>query len=626
MDPHIKDSNSMRPRGPTARTRCAVCFEESGLLLCGGCKVVHYCSIEHQIAHRSMHKVSCKAIRKTRKTFEHEKSKLQARTDSASDAQSNSKGVVQTGVGNFWSTVETQEYMVARFAAANALLQVDTKLAVEGALDHFNEMIRLCGCDDQEVRDIIPHLLLRLGREQECYNFLKWWATTENPWKITTPYLHLPEADPLESVEIFSSKETSVSHLVALTLLKMRLFLDMDACSTFIADLDPPFDPFDLYDDKDRPRPGRCVRNKIKEMNRSYLEQTAQMLRDQYLTLCNRVHNANSYIWRALVDGNVPSTRRCYRRGSKEEANLVIYQCHHAWIESGKAMMLIDSHTAAFTTANPDQATAASGRDTSSASPGNRPFQIWRKERGTGKVLPFKFQSTYSPSELFRPTVTAGSDVARFVHHNDPTQVLVFVGGACSKYGQQKPRAGWAVVFGLPINKGKNNDSYFVSGRLEDKGPFGDSYTGTSNRAELRAAVAALRLCDWQAEGYKNLIIATESSYVAGGATEWAKSWARKEWKSSICGDVKHRDLWELVLGQVERWDDMGLAVEFWEIPRELNQEAYRAAKRITRTGSAVDEFEDFTLSSGQSRIARQLPASCNQKENRVENRDQSTS
>ncbi|KAK7213850.1 hypothetical protein V2G26_021028 [Clonostachys chloroleuca] len=603
MDSHSTDSNSILPHGPTAPSRCAVCFEDSGLLLCGGCKVVHYCSIEHQIAHRSTHKVSCKAIKKTRKRYEHEKTQLQARTDSAFNAQSSSEGVFQTDVGNFWGIVETRNYMIARFAAANTLLQVDTKLAVEGALDHFNEMIRLCRCDNQEVRDIIPHLLLRLGREQECYHFLKWWATTENTWDVTAPYQHLPEADPVESVEIFSSKQISVSYLVALTLLKMRLFLDMDACSIFIAGLDPPFDPFDLYDDKDRPQPGSCVRTKIREKNMSYLEQTAQMLRDQYLTLCNQVHNANSYIWRALIDEKTPSTWRYYRRGSKEEANLVI----------------------SFTTASQDQATAASRKDTSSASPRNRPFQIWRKERGTGKVFPSKFQSTYSPGELFRPTVAAGSDVAQFVHHSDPKKVLVFVGGACSKNGQQKPRAGWAVVFGLPTDKGKNNDSYFMSGRLEDKGPFGNSYTGTSNRAGLRAAIAALRLCDWQAEGYANLVIATDSSYVANGATEWAKGWVRNEWKNGIGGDVKHRDLWELALGQVEGWDDMGLAVEFWEIPRELNQEAYRAAKRITQAGSAVEEFEDSTLSSGQSHIARQVPTSCSQKETLVEYMEEST-
>ncbi|CAH0043432.1 unnamed protein product [Clonostachys solani] len=570
------DSDNMLPRlGPSGPPRCAVCFKKSGLLLCGGCKVIHYCGTEHQAFHRSKHK--------------HERSKLQARTDLAFEAQSSSGDVFQTRVGYFWGIVETRDYMRARFAAANALLQVHTKRAVESALEHFNEMIQLCRHDNQGVRDIIPH----------------WWATADNVSDVTTPYLHLPEADPLEPVDIFSSKGISLDHLVALTLLKLRLYLDMDACSTFVAELGAPSSLFDLYgdtDDTDKPRLGHYIRKKMRGVDIYELEQTAQMLKDQYLTLCKQVHDANPYIWEALVDGETPSPPQYYSRGSKEEADLVVYQCHHAWSESGDAMVMIDADTAAFTSVYQGQAATVSGRDTSSTSSRNRTSQIWDKTQGIGRAFPSKFQSVSSPGELFVSTVTAGSDTPRFVHRNDPAQVLVFVDGACFNNGQQEPRAGWAVVFGLPTNRRMNNGCYTVSGRLEDKGPFGGSKTATSNRAELRAAIAALRLCDWQAEDYANLVIATDSSYVVDGATEWTKKWVRNGWKNNTGGDVKNRDLWELVLGEVERWVDKGFAVDFWKIPRELNQEADRAAKLITQTGPAVDEFKDVTLNSGQFR------------------------
>ncbi|CAG9944815.1 unnamed protein product [Clonostachys rosea f. rosea IK726] len=585
-------SYSVWPRlGPTAPSQCAVCFDKSGLLLCGGCKVVHYCGTEHQAAHRSKHKVSCNTIKNTRERLEHEKSKLQDRTDSAFEAQPSSENVFQTGVGHFWGIVETRDYMRARFAAANALLQVDTKRAVENALEHFNEMIRLCRHDNQGVRDIIPHAQLRLGQEQECYRFLKWWATTEKTWDVETPYLDLPEADPLEPVDIFSSKEISLDHLMALTLLKLRLYLEMDACSTYVAER--------FYSDMDKPRLGHYVRKKMKEMDDYELEQAAQTLKHQYLTLCNQVHEANPYVWATLVDGEIPSPPQYSSRGSQEEADLVVYQCHQAWNESGDAMVVIDADTAAFTNVYQGQAAAASGRNTSSTSSAT---EIWGKTQGTGRAFPSKFQSIHSPNDLFVPTVTAGSDIPRFVHRHDPAKVLVFVDGACSNNGQQEPQAGWAVVLGPPTSKEMKNDYCTVSGRLENKGPFGGSSTRTSNRAELRAAIAALRLCDWQAEGYANLVIATDSSYVVDGATEWSKKWVRNGWKNNTGGDVKNRDLWELVLGEVERWVDNGFAVDFWNIPRDLNNEADRAAKRITQTGSAVEEFNDVTLNSGQSR------------------------
>jgi hypothetical protein len=100
-------------------------------------------------------------------------------------------------------------------------------------------MLRLCRSDDLGVRDIIPDLLLRLGREQECYNFIKWWATADPngtyDWgDVTLPYLDIRGADTFEPVTAFS-KGTNLSHLVSLTLLKLRLYFDLEACE----DIDP---------------------------------------------------------------------------------------------------------------------------------------------------------------------------------------------------------------------------------------------------------------------------------------------------------------------------------------------------------------------------------------------------
>lgn len=55
--------------------------------------------------------------------------------------------------------------MRARFAAADALLRIDTAAAVEQALGHFTDMLRLNRSDNMGVRDVIPSLLLWLGCE-----------------------------------------------------------------------------------------------------------------------------------------------------------------------------------------------------------------------------------------------------------------------------------------------------------------------------------------------------------------------------------------------------------------------------------------------------------------------------
>ena len=66
--------------------------------------------------------------------------------------------------------------------------------------------------------------------------------------------------------------------------------------------------------------------------------------------------------------------------------------------------------------------------------------------------------------------------------------------------------------------------------RLENVGPTGQSNTHTSNRAELRAVVAALDLVRqekkglefWEPKEAARLVIATDSTYVMYGATKWA--------------------------------------------------------------------------------------------------------
>ena len=117
------------------------------------------------------------------------------------------------------------------------------------------------------------------------------------------------------------------------------------------------------------------------------------------------------------------------------------------------------------------------------------------------------------------------------------------------------------------------------SGRLEQEGPFGDAGVQSSNRAELRAVIAALRFRSWSGEGFKSIVIATDSEYVVEGATDWVKRWVKNGWKTNRKAEVKNRDMWEHLLGEVERADERGLKIEFWRIPRAWNEVADGAAK-----------------------------------------------
>lgn len=209
----------------------------------------------------------------------------------------------------------------------------------------------------------------------------------------------------------------------------------------------------------------------------------------------------------------------------------------------------------------------------------------FEKRRGTGRVFPSKFtppSPTSTPTTLFRES--ADPIRTRFVHQSDHSKCLVFIDGACINNGKPNPQAGWALVFG------PEPDARTSTGRLELKGPFGEPCEQTSNRAELRAVIEALRAWDWAADGFRTIIIATDSEYAVKGATEWVRNWVRNGWKTSSRKPVQNRDLWEMLLGEAERYDEDGLKIELWWIPRSANEIADRAAKKAAE-GEDVAEF-----------------------------------
>ena len=95
--------------------------------------------------------------------------------------------------------------------------------------------------------------------------------------------------------------------------------------------------------------------------------------------------------------------------------------------------------------------------------------------------------------------------------------------------------------------------------RLEDVGPTGVREKQTSNRAELRAVLAALNwfrqehsdLNSWKHKEFAKLVIATDSTYVVDGATKWAKTWESNGWKLSSGEETENQDLWEELLKRV---------------------------------------------------------------------------
>jgi ribonuclease HI len=483
--------------------------------------------------------------------------------------------------------------MRVRFAFADALLRVETGRAVELALEHFNHILQFYRGDSLGVRNIIPGLLLRLGREQECYDFLKWWAIISvkdtYDWEdATLPFLDIRNADVFESVDIFSSESLSLSQLVILTLLKLRLYLDLMSFE------ETEFGFEDDYPEFGRPV-GRLVNEKMRAFEIRDISATIKSLEAQYRKLSRIVNDMNPHFWGALGDEETPSPPSSYSVGSIEEAELVSYQCKPAWRDTEDAMLMIDSVTANLTKVYHG----------STATDHTSDPRFIEEKRASRKIFPSRFKprgTTSIPTEIFPATRVGQTQMIRFIYRDDKGKVLAYTDGACANNGKTQPRAGWAVVYG-PSEHHDIKCPCVVSGQLESQGPFGGESVVTSNRAELRAAIEALRL-DWQCGRFDTIVIATDSSYVVNGATGWVKGWTRNGWKTRNGGMAKNRDLWEVLLDEVEKLDDQGLRVQLWNIPRELNRDADAAAKKAITMERVDIKGSDTVTSLPSSTIA----------------------
>lgn len=162
------------------------------------------------------------------------------------------------------------------------------------------------------------------------------------------------------------------------------------------------------------------------------------------------------------------------------------------------------------------------------------------------------------PKDLYHDSINACSIPGlRYIRKDNSREMLIYIDGACSNNGTPQARAGYGVKWS-PRN--------YLSNRLEGNGPE------TSNRAELRAAIAALGLRVWNGEGFDQVILACDSEYVVKGISAWVPKWKGNGWRTAQRTPVENRDLWEMLLAALKKQDDRGVMVQFWLIPRGDNE------------------------------------------------------
>lgn len=299
------------PAVSTHNYQCAAksCFQVSAKR-CKGCKSIVYCSRICQEAHWSKHKAICKKIKKW--SVKVVKEVEVARN--YEDFDGSRKNLFDEDVGNFWGLFETRDYCRARFFVADGMRECAMKnnstLALEMALEHLLDLVWLTRSDNMGCREIIPSILISLGRMQDAYDFMKWWAVVgadmHYDWgDLELPYLVLKGEDMTESLEEFHvNKYTGAQTLLELLMIKMDIKVEMK----------------ELTDDASKE-----VFNKVD---------------DQVKILSGLINEANDNLFELLekrselTDDDRPES---FSSGSVDEAYNIVFNSRLAWDKFSKA-------------------------------------------------------------------------------------------------------------------------------------------------------------------------------------------------------------------------------------------------------------------------------------------------
>jgi hypothetical protein len=308
---------------------CAVCPKTTSLSTCSGCNVIQYCSRPHQVEHRPIHKGICKRIGKAKlvlKAEEEEEKMLNAVAGKAFPA---------------WAQSGTTLDPLLKLATAE--LEIDTRLAVQAGLNHVLEMAGLSKTNMLGTADLAVPCFLRLGRDQECYDFMKWWITTpestmQPPKK---PYTSVRNADVLESSSIFMGKCPSLNFMACLILLKLRILMDLQSLQRSAAEVGGKL-PQELVDEIRADMVSSALTRAVIE--REDHSASIAALVTEIKEMLSATHKANEHFWPGVLHSTDEEMTRAENYGDAVGQEMLegLRLTYKAWAETPGAREAIE--------------------------------------------------------------------------------------------------------------------------------------------------------------------------------------------------------------------------------------------------------------------------------------------
>lgn len=213
------------------------------------------------------------------------------------------------------------------------------------------ELLRLCPGDNMGVRETVPPLFIRLNKDQECYDFVKWWATTakegDYDWSTHDRYLDIKNADIFEPCNFINEKSLcgSLSLHACMMILKIKVVVDLiklratqnqieEMSAKFCSETGPPPEELFLGIKKEKCRSSATLARPELFLEPN-LTPKINALRKQIDSLSESIDRQNKHYIPALLGPDMelgPITM--FQMGSPEEMRMALQHTWYAWMES----------------------------------------------------------------------------------------------------------------------------------------------------------------------------------------------------------------------------------------------------------------------------------------------------
>jgi hypothetical protein len=187
------------------------------------CRVIVYCSGDYVAPDWLAHNTSCLHIQQAQRDADEELSKLQSKCHRCFLD-------ISVEPDHFWEWKDIRSYIQAKRRLIDALCNIPTERALQTALQHGLDILRLNTSDNMDVKLIIPDIMIRLDMDFEAEDFIRRFSTVSSTCQYAWAHLDLvlPEPQGEKIVECRMEMDLvdecmPLAFKLALVLLKLRL-------------------------------------------------------------------------------------------------------------------------------------------------------------------------------------------------------------------------------------------------------------------------------------------------------------------------------------------------------------------------------------------------------------------